>query len=375
MNRLQAWAMGGLALLVVQAAQADIKVGVTLPLTGGGAAFGIPAKNALDFWPKEIAGEKVVLTVLDDAGDPTAAIKNARRFVGEGVDVILGSANTPSSLAIVPIAVETKTVQMSPSPVELADDGWTFRAAMNADFYTEGQVAYMKKDGIKTVAYMGVSDAYGESVLQSLNKYAGQHGIKVVASERFTRADTSVAAQALKVAAARPDAVLVAAIGGGAALPQKALAERGYKGKVYHTAASVSPDFLRLAGKEAEGAVAVSGPEQVPEQLPASHPAKQVALNFVQQYEAKYGPGSRTQFGAHIYDFGLALQQAVPLAMKKAKPGTAEFRVALKDALESGSPVIVTKGPLKYTPTNHWGHGPDARVMLKVENGQWKLVN
>jgi len=365
-----------LALFAASAARADIHIGVSVSLTGPGATLGIPVRNALAMWPQEIAGEKLVLQVLDDAGDPMAATKNARRFVEDKVDVIVGAANTPSTVAIAQVANEATTPQLSPSPAELPEgkDAWTFRAVMPASFYTEGLIEHMKKSGVKTIGFLGLSDAYGETYLQAFNKQVEGAGIKVLAVERFTRADTSVAAQALKLVAGRPDAIVVVAVGGGAAMPQKALVERGYKGTVYHTSASVSPDFLRLAGRDAEGALAISGPEQVPEQLPASHPGKPVAAEFVQQYEAKYGPGSRTQFAAHIYDFGLLLQKVVPVALKKAKPGTQEFRNALKEALENSGGIVVTKGVLKYTATDHWGHNVHARTMLAAQGGQWKLL-
>jgi branched-chain amino acid transport system substrate-binding protein len=368
--------VAGVALMAAHGAYADINVGVSVALTGPGASLGVPVKNALVMWPQEIAGEKLVLHVLDDAGDPATATKNARRFVEDKVDVIVGSANTPSTIAIAQVANEVGIVQLSPSPAELPEgkDAWTYRDVMHAAYYVEGLLEDMKRRGVKTLGFLGLSDAFGESHLIALDKQAAKAGIKLVAVERFTRADTSLAGQALKIVASQPDAVLVIAIGGSAALPQKALIERGYKGKIYHVASAVSPDFLRLAGKDAEGALVISGPEQVPEQLPASHPARQVALTFVEQYEAKYGAGSRTQFAAHIYDFGLVLQKVVPIALKKAKPGTPEFRLALRDALDNSGGILTTKDMLHYTTTDHWGHGPDARVMLVVQNGQWKLT-
>jgi len=368
---------GFLAATATQAAFADIHVGVTTSLTGPGASIGIPVRNAVALWPTEIAGEKLVVQVLDDAGEPTAATKNGRRFAEEGADLIVGSANTPATIALAQVAAEAKIMQLSPSPAELppGKDYWTFRVVMNARFYTEGIVEHMKKHGIKSVAFLGLSDAYGESYLQALKEQAAAAGIKITNIERFARADTSIAGQSLSVVAAKPDAVIVVAVGAGAAMPQKALVGRGYKGKIYHTPASVSPDFLRLAGKDAKGALVISGPEQVPEQLPASHPGKQNALKFVQAYEAKYGPGSRTQFAAHIYDFGLVLEKIVPIALKTAKPGTPEFRKALRDTLENIGGITVTKGVLHYTPQDHWGFGPDARAMLTPDGNDWKLVD
>lgn len=364
------------ALLVTSAAHAEIKIGVSIGLTGPGASVGIPLKNALALWPDAIGGEKLNVIILDDAGDPATATKNARRLIDEDkVDVILGSANTPSTIAIASVSNERKTVQLSPAPAELPPgaDPYVFRAVMHGAYWSEGLVQAMKKAGVKSVGFLGVADAYGEAFLQGVSKQADGAGLKMVAVERFNRSDATVTAQALKLVSANPDAILVVAIGGGAAMPQKALMERGYKGKIYHTSASVSPDFLRLAGKDAEGALVISGPEQVPEQLPDAHPGKKVALQFVQAYEAKYGLGSRTQFAAHVYDFGLVLEQIVPVALMKAKPGTPEFREALKTAIEA-TRTTVTKGVLAYTPTDHWGHDSSARVMLTVADGKWKLV-
>ena len=371
-----ALAAGALAALSASLAQADINVGVSTSLTGPGASIGIPSRNALDFWPTEIAGQKIVLHVLDDAGDPTTATKNAWRFVADKADVIVGAANTPATIAIAKVANENQTVQLSPSPAELPQgaDRWTFRVVMPASYYIEGFLEHMKKSGVKKLAFFGLSDAYGESHLQALKQQAAKAGIKIVAIERFSRSDNSVSGQALSIVASKPDAVLVIAVGGGAALPQKALRSRGYAGSIYHSAATVSPDFLRLAGKDAVGAIVISGPEQVPEQLPASHAGKKIATDFVTRYEAKYGSGSRTQFSANVYDLSLALAQAIPVALKKGKPGTQEFRTGLRDALETQGPTPVTKGMLHYTPEDHWGFGPDARVMLTPQGGGWKLL-
>lgn len=376
MNFVRAWIAGGVLAALSALTHADINIGVSMPLTGPAASLGVPARNALALWPQQIGGEKVVLHLLDDAGDPNAATKNARRFVEDKMDAIVGSAVTPASIAIAQVAREAQIPQLAPSPTETpaGGDAWTFRSVMHAHFFTEGLVEHMKRSGVKSVGFLGLSDAFGEVYLTAFNKQAPQAGLKLIAVERFTRADTSVAAQALKVVAAQPDAVMVVASGGGAALPQKALVERGYKGKVYHTAASVSPDFLRLAGKDADGALVSSGPEQLPEQMPANHPGRPAAAAFVEQYEKQHGPGSRTQFGANVYDLGLILQKVVPAAMKRAKPGTPEFRVALKEALETSDGVAVTKGVIKYTAANHWGHGPDARVIITPQAGQWKLA-
>jgi branched-chain amino acid transport system substrate-binding protein len=167
--------------------------------------------------------------------------------------------------------------------------------------------------------------------------------------------------------------MLVVASGSGAAMPHKALIERGYKGKIYQTHAAATRDLMRVGGKDVEGAYVVSGPAVIAEQLPANHPSKAVAQDFVNKYEAAYGKGSRNQFAAHAYDAVILLEKAVPVALKKAKPGTKEFRAALRDATESMGRTVVSHGVLNYTKDNHWGYTTETGVMLKVVNGDWKI--
>jgi branched-chain amino acid transport system substrate-binding protein len=365
-----------LALYGMSSAFADITIGVSLPLTGPASGLGIPVNNQLKLWPGSIAGEKIRLVVLDDATDPTAAVKNAKRFVvDEKVDVIIGSVATPVAIPISAVAAESETVQLSLSPIPLpvGKDNWTFRMAQSNPVMAHAVIGLMKKQGVKTVGFLGYSDAFGESWLQDFSTEAAAIGIKVVAMERFARADSSVTAQALKLVAINPDAILIVAAGSGAAMPNMAVVERGYKGKIFQTHAAASRDLMRVGGKDVDGTYVVSGPAVVAEQLPDSHPSKKVALQFVQQYEKTYGAGSRNQFAAHGYDALLVLEKAVPIALKSGKPGTKDFRTALRTAFETMGRTIVSHGVLNWTKDDHWGYTLETGVMLKVVNGDWKV--
>lgn len=369
--------LAAFSLVISMAARADVTIGVSIPLTGPGASLGLPSKNALELWPESIAGEKLKLVILDDAGDPTAGIKNTRKFLEEDkADFIIASAITPPALAVSTVAAESQIVQISPSPLDLSPEkgDWTFRIAQNVPVVATGAVEHMQKAGVKTLAFLGYNDPYGESWLKATTAAAEKAGIKVVAVERFARADTSVMAQAIKVVISKADAVLIVATGSGAVTPHKAVLEKGYKGRIYHTHGAVSTDMLRLGGKDVEGAYAVSGFIPVAEQLPANHPSRKLALQFIEQYEKKFGAGSRNQFSAHINDILILLEKALPLALKQAKPGTKEFRLAFRSALESIGDTTVSQGQIPFSRTVHTGLDNRSVVMLKIQNGAWTLL-
>ena len=174
---------------------------------------------------------------------------------------------------------------------------------------------------------------------------------------------------------ANPDAILVVASGSGAAMPHKGLVERGYpKNKIYQTHGAASLDLIRVGGKDVEGSYVSSGPALVADLLPASNPSKPLGLRFISEYEKAYGKNSANQFAAHSFDAYLVLEKIVPMALKKGKPGTPEFRKALKEALETMGRTPVSQGVLNYTPTDHFGFTPETGVLLTIVNGDWKLV-
>ena len=319
---LRRWRLPGTAL-------AQIKVGVTVAATGSAAALGVPARNTFtELWPKEIAGQKLTVILLDDASDPGQATTNARRLVTEeNVDVLVGSSITPSSMAVAGVALENGVPHFTQSPVGLPPgrDKWTFMMPQKVSLMAKAVFDHMKANNATTVGYIGFSDSWGDLWVKEFKAIGEPMGLKMVAEERYARADTSVAGQALKLVAAKPDVVLVGASGTGAALPQIALRERGFKGTIYHTHGAVTKDFIRIAGKSAEDVILPSGPLVVADLLPDS-PQKKVAMEHLKAYEAKFGAGTITQFSGHAFDVLQILERTVPVALKKAKPGTKEFR-------------------------------------------------
>ena len=360
-------------------ALADVNVGVTLSATGPAASLGIPQKNTMALMPQTIGGQKINYFVLDDASDTTQAVSNTRKLITENkVDVILGSTITPNSLAMIDVVAENQTPMISMAasarivePVD-AKKRWVFKTPQNDIMMSLAIATSMADSGVKTVGFIGFADAYGEGWFGEFSKAAALKGLTIVASERYARTDTSVTGQVLKIVGAKPDAVLIAGSGTPAVLPQRALKERGYAGKYYQTHGVANNDFLRVGGKDVEGTLLPSGPVLVATQLPASNPVKKSALDYVTKYEAMYGKGSASTFGGHMWDVGMLMQVAVANALKKAQPGTPEFRSALRDALENTKEVHGAHGIFNMSPTDHLGLDQRARVMVKIENGAWK---
>ena len=381
MNRIRrAAALLVCAALVPAAAFAQIKIGVTLSTTGPASSLGIPEKNTIALLPKTVAGLSVEYVVLDDASDSSAAVVNTRKLISESkVDAIIGSTTTPNTLAMIDVVAEGETPVISLAssariiePMS-AKKAWVFKTPQTDTMMVLAILEHAARRGMETMAYIGFNDALGEAFHAEFEKFAQARKIRIVASERFAPRDTSVTAQVLKVVAANPDMVVIGASGTPAVLPAKALIERGYKGSVYFNHGVANNDFLRVGGKDIEGMFVPTSPVVVADALPADHPAKVAALDYKKRYEAVYGAGTVSAFGSYTWDAWLELSQAIPVALKKGRPGTREFRVALREALEGLHDLKVSNGVVAMSKNDHLGLDQRARVVVKVEANKWKL--
>jgi len=375
---LAAATIGG--ALAFNALAADLKVGFITSQSGPVSSLGIPyAKGikAAEAYQATVAGRKVQVIQLDDQSDPSTAARDARKLIDEDkVDVIIGTAGSPGALAIAAVARETKTPLISIANANLPgpEGEWMVTLPQPAPLMVNAVVERMKKSGVKTVAYIGFSDAWGDLVYQSLLPAAKAAGIQVVTNERFARADSSVTGQVLKIVAAHPDAVLTGTSGTPGALPYRALAERGWKGQIYGTHALINPDFVRVGGASVEGLLAPTGPVIVAEQLPASNPIRKVAMDYRAAYEKANGAAPTDAFSAYSFDAWLLFVNAAQRAVTKAEPGTPAFRLALRDAIVNTRELVGTHGVYNFKPDNRYGSDDRSRVMVKLEKGQWKLV-
>ena len=380
-RRLGAALLCGVALLAGADARADLKVGIVVSATGPAASLGIPQKNTATLLPKEMAGQKVEYIVLDDASDTTTAVRDIKKLIDEEhVDVVIGPSTTPNAIAMTDPAVDSETPVISLAaaaalitPMD-AKKRWIFKTPQNDSLMAGAVVDHMAAQKVATVGIIALSDSYGQNWVNEMTRLAAEKNIRIVANEAYQPADASVTGQVLRVIAAKPDVVLIASRGTPAVLPAKALKERGYKGAIYQTHGVANNDFLRVGGKDVDGSIVPVGPVLVASQLPDSNSSKKLALEYTRLYEQAYGPGSVATFGAHLWDAGLLLQAALPAALAKAKPGTREFRVALRDSIEGVKNLTITQGVMNMTAADHSGLDQRSRVMVVVDDGKWKLM-
>ena len=368
------------AVFGASAAQAEIHIGVILSTTGPAASLGVPAEMAIKLWPAELAGEKLRLTLLNDGSDPTGASKNAAKLITEDkVDAIIGASVTPPSLAVVEVAGQARVPVISLAgggAIVMPQEGvrkWAFKLSPTEPISATMVMDHLLAHKGKTIAFIGSANSYGEGFIKAAEAIAAAKGIKLVATERNNPTDQSVTAQVIKLMAANPDAVYIFAAGTPGALPHAELVKRGYKGLIYQTQGVANNDFLRVGGKDLEGGFMTVAPVLVAEQLPDSNATKKAGLDFVQRFEAKYGAGSRSLFAATAWDALGMMQVAAREALKKAKPGTPEFRSALRDALEGLRDYPGSQAVFTMSPTDHNGVDGRSQVMVKIEGGTWKL--
>lgn len=361
------------------AAVAQVRIGVVYSATGPTAVVGIPQKNTVALLPRKIGNLSVDYVHYDDASDATQTVQLVKKLLAEqNIDALIGPTGSPSAMGILPFIAEAGLPMLAPvgtpAVVLPMDDKkrWVYKTTQNDGLIADALIADMKKRGVKTLGFIGYNDPYGESWLKEITAQTARAGLQLVASERYLRTDNSVTGQTLKLIAARPDAILVAGTGGPAVLPHASLVDQGYKGRIYQTHGAATPDFIRLGGKKVDGALMAAGAMIVVDEVANSNPSKKVAQDYIAAYEKIYGIKPAT-FGANVYDAGLLLQKAIPEAAKKAKPGTPEFRIALRDALENVKELVGTQGVYTMTPEDHSGFDRRGRVMMQLKDGVWKL--
>jgi branched-chain amino acid transport system substrate-binding protein len=381
MNIRGTWPALALAIaLAALSAEAQVKVGVVTSASGTTAFVGGAQKNTVALLPRTAGGVAIEYVYLDDASDSTQTVTSVKKLIAEHrIDALIGPSGSPNAMGVIAIVAEAGVPMLAPvgtpAVVLPMDDKkrWVFKTTQNDDLIADAIIGHMVKSGVKTVGFIGYNDPYGESWYKTVTPMFQKAGIQLVATERYNRQDTSATGQVLKLKAAAPDAVLVAGVAAGAAMPHVQLVDAGYTGRIYQTHGSATDDFIRIGGKKVEGAIMAASMMLVLDQVSDAIASKRVAAGYVAAYEKMYGARPAT-FGANVYDAGLLLERAIPEALKKGQPGSPAFRAALRDALEATRELVATQGVYNMTAADHSGFDRRGRVMLTVKDGKWALL-
>ena len=362
-------------------AVAQVKVGVIVSATGPAASIGVPERRAVDVMPREAGGRSIEYFVMDDATDTNLSVKAARKLMGDQqVDVVIGARASAPSLAVVDVAAEFKAPLISmasssriTSPVD-EKKKWAFKTVMDESLMVDASLKHLAAKNVKKLAFIGAADAYGDVWVSEVNRLKSKHGIDVVSIERFASGDVTVLAQIAKILAERPDAVLIAAAGTPAALPHKALKERGYKGLIVQTFGATAPEVIKIGGKDMEGALVASTPGFSPSQMAADDPIKLLNDALVQKYEKAHGTGSFSPYVLNAWTAWQLLENALKAMPASLSPGTPEFRVALRGQIEKTKDLATASGVVSFSPQDHMGFDLRSTAMYELRNGKWLLT-
>ena len=361
------------------AAHAEITVGFVTSLSGPASSIGLnydKGMTAAWAFQSKVGDQEIKLIRLDDGSDPSAATQNARKLIQQDkVDLIIGTSSAPGTNAMLSVANELNVPFIGLSPVNLPmpESGrpWGVSVPQTPALMVEVIAEKMKRDGIKTLGYIGFSDAWGDLVYNGGKAAEKEGGPKLTSNERYSRTDTSVTAQALKVMATRPDGVLNGGSATQGALPVIELRNRGYKGPFFGTASLLNKDFVRVGGKAVEGVQVSGGPVIVTSQLADDHPTKKIGTQFHEIFAKVNGGEANDGFSGYAFDAWVVFTNAAKTALAKAKPGTQEFRAALMDAIHSNKDVTGVHAVYNFTPKSWYGVDKRSLVVVKLENGNW----
>lgn len=364
-----------LALAPVAPAADTYKIGGVFSVTGRASFLGDPEKRSMELMVDEINkaggidGKMLEAVIYDTEGDPTKAVMSVNKLINKDrVVAIVGPSTTPTTLAVMPLAIRAQVPLIScaaGNKITAPAQPYVFKTAQSDILAVASIYGHMKAQGIQKIGILTVSNAFGESGREQLEAQAEDFGITVVRAEKFGAKDTDMTAQLTKIRAEEPDAVVCWGTNPGPAVVAKNAQQLGLEAPLYQSHGVASPKFIDLAGDAANGIRLPTGKILVADLLPDDDPQKAVLSDYIQQYTDRYQM-SVSGFGGYAYDAMKILAEALP--------GTDGDKAKLRDNIEKINGLIGVSGVFSFTPEDHNGLGPDAFVMVRIEDGKWALV-
>ncbi|MEW6719558.1 MAG: ABC transporter substrate-binding protein [Thermodesulfobacteriota bacterium] len=359
------------------AAAEPIRIGAIFSVTGPASFLGEPERNTVKMLEESInkgggvLGRPVEIVVYDDETDATKAVTAVDRLLKKDrVVAVVGPSTSGSTLAIVPKIEEAKIPLVSCAAAKKIVDPvkkWVFKTPQSDELAVKRIYQYAAKNGIKKVAIITASDAFGAAGREELKALAADAGIAIVADEVYGPKDTDMTAQLTKIKGTDAQAIVCWGTNPGPAVIARNRVQLGIKTPLYMSHGVASPKFIELAGAaNAEGILLPAGRLISEPQVPAGHPQKKILAGYIKDYETKFKQPVST-FGGYAYDAIMLLVQAIQTA-KSAEPA------AIRDALEKIKGYNATTGEFNFSEKDHNGLTEEAFVMVRITKGDWEML-
>jgi len=359
-------------------ADAQIKIGAVLSVTGPASFLGDPEKRTLEIYAAEINkqgginGQQLQLVIYDDGGDPNQARTFATRLIEEDkVDALLAGSTTATTMAIIPLAEEAKIPLINFAGAVVAADPkfkWNFKTPHTDLMACEKIFVDLQKRKLTKIAIISGTDAFGKSMRDQCLTVVKKYGIEVVHEETYGPRDSDMTPQLTNIKAkAGVQAVVNTGFGQGPAIVTRNYRQLGINVPLYQSHGVGSKQFIDLAGPAANGARLPAAALLVADILPASDPQKKVVVAYKTKYEQETKQPVST-FGGHAYDGFMIMVEA----MKRA--GGAKDKAKVRDEIEKTKNFIGTGGVVNMSPTDHLGLDLTAFKMLEIKDGNWALA-
>ena len=353
-----------------------VKSGALFAVTGPASPLGEPERNTAVMMVDEInkaggiKGRKLELIVYDTQGDATKAVQAVNKLIKDDkVVAIIGPSTTGDSMAVIPVIEKSQVPLIScAAGIKITDPvkKWVFKTAQNDVLAVMRIYKNLQKQKISKVAILTVSDGFGSSGREQLRLQAKEFDISIISDETYGPKDTDMTVQLTKIRNSAAQAVICWGTNPGPAIVARNARQLGIKIPLYMSHGVSSKKFIELAGEAAEGIMLPSGKVIVADQLPDSDPQKKILLNYVSKYKERYKVEG-DHFGGHAYD-------AVML-LKRAMEQGGFTPAAIRDQLEKTKKFAGIGGTFSFSSRDHAGLTSDAFVLVRVEKGDWKLIN
>lgn len=356
------------------AAQAQIKLAVGGPITGGSASFGAQLKMGVEQAVEDINaagginGQKIQLSVGDDAGDPKQGISVANKFIGDGVKWVVGHFNSSVSIPTSRVYMDNGVLQITPASTNpgltepdprTKESKWNvFRTCGRDD--QQGAVAadYLVKNARgKKIAFIHDKKAYGKGLADETRKALNAGGVKEVLYETINPGEKDYSAIVSKLKAAGADIVYYGGEHTEAGLLVRQMRDQGMSTILMGGDGVASEEYAQIAGAGAEGTLMTFPPD------PRLNPA---AAAVVKKFEAKkFNPETYT-----LYSYA-----AVQVLQQAAEAAKSLDSKELAKVMHSGKTFKTVVGDISYDKKGdvtradyvvyRWVKNPDGKIVYK----------